>query len=185
MSQMGLGCVKTRRRSIAVEGIIRPRPLWWPCLQDIAEGRACKEKAARRSAHLSPFFLTSASIQLQSAPFDWVLPPRDLVGDKFAEVLRLLRSGAIPVTPMSCIRALIAGVSMASCVTLLSLSTTGLGAPLGRKNAVQVVMSIPSNPCSSAVRSSGISGVRSCDSTAKTFSCLLAIRPAAAPGFAA
>jgi hypothetical protein len=27
MSEVGLGCVKTRRRSIAIEEIIRPRPL--------------------------------------------------------------------------------------------------------------------------------------------------------------
>jgi hypothetical protein len=26
MSAMGLGCVKTRRRSIAIEEVIRPRP---------------------------------------------------------------------------------------------------------------------------------------------------------------
>jgi hypothetical protein len=33
ISALGLGCVKTRRRSIAIEEIIRPRPIWSPDLQ--------------------------------------------------------------------------------------------------------------------------------------------------------
>ena len=32
-SEMGLGCVKTSRHLIAIEGNIRPSPLWSPCLQ--------------------------------------------------------------------------------------------------------------------------------------------------------
>ena len=59
----------------------------------------------------------------------------------------LLRSDAIPVTPMSCIRALIAGVSMASCVTLLSCVQLGRVRLWAGKGS-QVAMSIPSNPCS-------------------------------------
>jgi hypothetical protein len=33
MSELGLGCVKTQRRSIAIEEIIRLRPLWSSNLQ--------------------------------------------------------------------------------------------------------------------------------------------------------
>jgi hypothetical protein len=81
------------------------------------------------------------SLNLQSGRLDQLLPARDHLGDELLQISRPRRSEATPVMPMSSMRCLIAGVSIAAWVISFNLSTMAFGAPLGRKIAVQVVTS--------------------------------------------
>src|ERR1041384_5948695 len=142
-----------------------------------------REIVGRNSNDLSPRGALRFNGQSTCKPPEMIAPSQRFTSSatNLARYSGERRSGATLVTPLSCILALTAGVSIAACVAALSLATTSAGAPLGRKNADHVVTSRPASPCSWALARSGISGERPFDSTAMALTCLLLINGAAAP----